>query len=146
MCIIVKRKLRFHIIWNTSSFSLRVHMHGGKQVPGSLRQYVDIFVLMQRPSAYTHAFKNRPFNEPSAATTRFSLYTEGCSMYSQAYHSALFFRDKIILLHTSTQTRLRPVAKHALYRAAYCCMDNKLNHTPRRGRVFNKQSTPHACP
>ena len=29
---------------------------GGKQVPGSLWQYVNIFVLVERPSACTHAF------------------------------------------------------------------------------------------
>ena len=37
------------------------------------------------------------------------------------------FRDKIILLHTSTQTRVTPVAKHVLYCAASCCMGSQHN-------------------
>ena len=30
-----------------------MHMQEGKQVPGSLRQYVDVVVFVQRPSACT---------------------------------------------------------------------------------------------
>ena len=62
-------------------------------------------------------------------------------MYSQ--HNALIFvRDNINMLHTSTQTRLTPVAKHALYFAAYRWMGNSMTQAEtgyRRGTILTSK-------
>ena len=94
-------------------------MHDGKQVPDSCgNTWISLFPCRGRRHTHTH-FETPIFNKPSAATTRFSLCTEACSTYSQ--HSAIFFLDKIFLLHINTPTGLTPVAKHALQYGAYCC-------------------------
>ena len=51
-----------------------VHMQRGKQVTGFLRQYVDIFLLVQRPSACTTHSITPLFNKPSAPTTTLAMY------------------------------------------------------------------------
>ena len=120
-----------------------VHMQERKQVLCYLRQYVDIFILVQRPSACTTHSTTPLFNKPSAATTRLSLCTEACSMYSQ--YNAIIFAIRLFYYtqelgsdwHQSHSTRC--IMPHTSVWA--------INTTQTKtGYDFNKQRTKLTCP
>ena len=118
-------------------------MQRGKQVPGCLRQYVDIFVLVQRPSACTHAYWKPPFTKPSAATTRLSLCTEAC-MYWQ--HNAYILPATRLFCYTQT---LEPDWHQS--QSMHCSMPHTavwtINMTQTKtGYNFYQQSPQHAYP
>ena len=112
-------------------------MQREKQVPGSLRQYVDIFVLVQRPSACTTHSATPLFNKPSAATTRLSLCTEACSMHSQ--QNALISRQD----YSTTHKNSNQIDTSRIARVVLCHIllyGQSTQHKPRRGMILTSKA------